>query len=67
MRYPEPPRSPGVLREAGGVPLHRGGRDSGSLCRDLCLLLQIFIFTTAKRDYAEKVLDVLDPKKKLIR
>lgn len=49
------------------MPLHRGGRDSGSLCRDLCLLLQIFIFTTAKRDYAEKVLDVLDPKKKLIR
>ncbi|NXJ56525.1 CTL2B protein, partial [Spizaetus tyrannus] len=26
-----------------------------------------FIFTTAKRDCAEKVLDVLDPKKKLIR
>ncbi|XP_074893897.1 RNA polymerase II subunit A C-terminal domain phosphatase-like isoform X2 [Buteo buteo] len=26
---------------------------------------EIFIFTTAKRDYAEKVLDVLDPKKKL--
>ncbi|NXJ72303.1 CTL2B protein, partial [Rostratula benghalensis] len=25
------------------------------------------IFTTAKRDYAKKVLDVLDPKKKLIR
>uniref|UniRef100_A0A8B9MH06 Mitochondrial import inner membrane translocase subunit TIM50 n=1 Tax=Accipiter nisus TaxID=211598 RepID=A0A8B9MH06_9AVES len=38
----------------------------GDLCGDLCLLLQIFIFTTAKRDYAEKVLDVLDPKKKLI-
>lgn len=28
---------------------------------------QIFIFTTAKQDYAEKILDVLDPKKKLIR
>ncbi|XP_042650168.1 CTD small phosphatase-like protein 3 [Tyto alba] len=28
---------------------------------------EIFIFTTAKQDYAEKVLDVLDPKKKLIR
>ncbi|XP_074893895.1 CTD small phosphatase-like protein 2-B isoform X1 [Buteo buteo] len=28
---------------------------------------EIFIFTTAKRDYAEKVLDVLDPKKKLVR
>ncbi|NWH71776.1 CTSL2 protein, partial [Piaya cayana] len=26
-----------------------------------------FIFTTAKQDYAEKVWDVLDPKKKLIR
>ncbi|KAF1510041.1 CTD small phosphatase-like protein 2, partial [Eudyptula minor novaehollandiae] len=26
-----------------------------------------FIFTTAKKDYAEKVLDVLDPKKQLIR
>ncbi|NXX79721.1 CTL2A protein, partial [Urocolius indicus] len=26
-----------------------------------------FIFTTAKKDYAEKVLDVLDPKRKLIR
>nr|XP_047911224.1 CTD small phosphatase-like protein 2-A isoform X1 [Anser cygnoides] len=28
---------------------------------------EIFIFTTAKQDYAEKILDVLDPKKKLIR
>ncbi|NWX44157.1 CTL2B protein, partial [Steatornis caripensis] len=26
-----------------------------------------FVFTTAKQDYAEKVLDVLDPKRKLIR
>ncbi|NXH18977.1 CTSL2 protein, partial [Bucco capensis] len=26
-----------------------------------------FIFTTAKQDYAEKLLDVLDPKKKFIR
>ncbi|NXN65744.1 CTSL2 protein, partial [Himantopus himantopus] len=26
-----------------------------------------FIFTTVKQDYAEKVVDVLDPKKKLIR
>ncbi|NWX24377.1 CTSL2 protein, partial [Aegotheles bennettii] len=26
-----------------------------------------FIFTTAKQDYAEKILDVLDPRKKLIR
>ncbi|NWH69191.1 CTL2B protein, partial [Geococcyx californianus] len=26
-----------------------------------------FIFTTAKQDYAEKLWDVLDPKKKLIR
>lgn len=60
MRYPEPPCSPGVL-------LCRGGGDSGSLCRGLCLLPQIFIFTTAKKDYAEKVLDVLDPKKQLIR
>ncbi|XP_035169009.1 CTD small phosphatase-like protein 2-A isoform X2 [Oxyura jamaicensis] len=28
---------------------------------------EIFIFTTAKQDYAEKILEVLDPKKKLIR
>ncbi|XP_069734057.1 uncharacterized protein [Phaenicophaeus curvirostris] len=28
---------------------------------------EIFIFTTAKQDYAEKVWDVLDPRKKLIR
>ncbi|XP_053906353.1 CTD small phosphatase-like protein 2-B isoform X3 [Cuculus canorus] len=28
---------------------------------------EIFIFTTAKQDYAEKVWDVLDSKKKLIR
>ncbi|KAM7081600.1 uncharacterized protein J5F26_015162 [Ciconia maguari] len=28
---------------------------------------EIFIFTTAKQDYTDKVLDVLDPKKKLIR
>ncbi|OPJ86622.1 ADAMTS-like protein 5 isoform B [Patagioenas fasciata monilis] len=28
---------------------------------------EIVIFTTAKQDYAKKVLDVLDPKKKLIR
>ncbi|NXQ06768.1 CTL2B protein, partial [Vidua macroura] len=26
-----------------------------------------FIFTTAKKDYAKKLLEVLDPKKKLIR
>ncbi|NWV14042.1 CTSL2 protein, partial [Ptilonorhynchus violaceus] len=26
-----------------------------------------FIYTTAKQDYAKKLLDVLDPKKKLIR
>ncbi|NXX23570.1 CTL2B protein, partial [Podargus strigoides] len=26
-----------------------------------------FVFTTAKQDYAKKVLDVLDPRKKLIR
>ncbi|NWR78047.1 CTSL2 protein, partial [Centropus unirufus] len=26
-----------------------------------------FIFTTAKQDFAEKIWDVLDPKKKLIR
>ncbi|XP_039371094.1 CTD small phosphatase-like protein 2-B isoform X3 [Mauremys reevesii] len=28
---------------------------------------QIFVFTTAKQDYTEKILDVLDPQKKLIR
>lgn len=39
----------------------------GSLCRDCHLLPQIVVFTTAKQDYAKKVLDVLDPKKKLIR
>lgn len=33
-----------------------------------CMLFpQIFIFTTAKQDYTEKILDVLDPQKKLIR
>uniref|UniRef100_A0A8C3U5X2 Mitochondrial import inner membrane translocase subunit TIM50 n=1 Tax=Catharus ustulatus TaxID=91951 RepID=A0A8C3U5X2_CATUS len=30
-------------------------------------LCQIFIYTTAKKDYAKKLLEVLDPKKKLIR
>ncbi|XP_039942718.1 CTD small phosphatase-like protein 2-A isoform X2 [Hirundo rustica] len=28
---------------------------------------EIFVYTTAKRDYAKKLLEVLDPKKKLIR
>ncbi|XP_065434398.1 uncharacterized protein LOC101943031 isoform X5 [Chrysemys picta bellii] len=28
---------------------------------------EIFVFTTAKQDYTEKILDVLDPQKKLIR
>lgn len=30
-------------------------------------LCQIFIYTTAKQDYAKELLEVLDPKKKLIR
>lgn len=30
-------------------------------------LCQILVYTTAKRDYAKKLLEVLDPKKKLIR
>lgn len=31
------------------------------------MLCQIIVFTTVKQDYARKVLDVLDPKKKLVR
>lgn len=64
---PGAPMFPRGLQGAGGVPLCRGGGHLGSLCRDLHLLPQIFIFTTMKQDYAEKVVDVLDTKKKLIR
>lgn len=62
---PVPPCSPGVCGEPAGCFCIWGG--VGSLRRDLRLLPQIFIFTTAKQDYAEKVLDVLGPQKKLIR
>ncbi|XP_040275742.1 CTD small phosphatase-like protein 2 [Bufo bufo] len=33
----------------------------------LCKIYEIFVFTTAKREYAGKILDILDPQKKLIR
>ncbi|XP_075711032.1 CTD small phosphatase-like protein 2-A [Rhinoderma darwinii] len=33
----------------------------------LCKIYEIFVFTTAKREYAEKILKILDPQKKLIR
>ncbi|XP_069819614.1 CTD small phosphatase-like protein 2 [Dendropsophus ebraccatus] len=33
----------------------------------LCKIYEIFVFTTAKKEYAEKILEVLDPQKKLIR
>ncbi|KAE8631684.1 hypothetical protein XENTR_v10001276 [Xenopus tropicalis] len=33
----------------------------------LCKVYEIFVFTTAKKEYAEKILDLLDPQKKLIR
>ncbi|KAM4706808.1 CTD small phosphatase-like protein 2-B [Discoglossus pictus] len=33
----------------------------------LCKVFEIFVFTTAKRDYAERILEILDPHKKLIR
>lgn len=53
----------------GGLWGHPWGarRDQSSPCRDLPPLCQILIYTTAKKDYAKKLLEVLDPKKKLIR
>ncbi|KAM3936786.1 CTD small phosphatase-like protein 3 [Leptodactylus fuscus] len=33
----------------------------------LCKIYEIFVFTTAKKEYAEKILEILDPQKKLIR
>ncbi|XP_069502773.1 CTD small phosphatase-like protein 3 isoform X2 [Ambystoma mexicanum] len=33
----------------------------------LSKMYEVFVFTTAKKEYAEKVLDVLDPQRKLIR
>ncbi|XP_077127886.1 CTD small phosphatase-like protein 2-A isoform X2 [Ranitomeya variabilis] len=33
----------------------------------ICKLYEIFVFTRAKKSYAEKILEVLDPQKKLIR
>ncbi|XP_078524664.1 ADAMTS-like protein 5 isoform X2 [Lissotriton helveticus] len=33
----------------------------------LSKMYEMFVFTTAKKEYAEKVLDVLDPQRKLIR
>ncbi|KAG8454575.1 hypothetical protein GDO86_000986 [Hymenochirus boettgeri] len=33
----------------------------------LCKVYEIFVFTTAKREYAEKILEILDPQKKMIR
>lgn len=47
----------------GVTPGGLGGLEQGS-SPPLC---QILVYTTAKRDYAKKLLEVLDPKKKLIR
>lgn len=33
----------------------------------VCVLLQLFVYTCAKKEYAEKILDVLDPQRKLFR
>lgn len=34
---------------------------------DVCVLFQLFVYTCAKKEYAEKILDVLDPQRKLFR
>ena len=33
----------------------------------LSVLLQLFVYTCAKREYAEKILNILDPQKKVFR
>lgn len=33
----------------------------------LCKIYEIFVFTTAKKEYAQTILEILDPQKKLIR
>ncbi|KAM4048964.1 CTD small phosphatase-like protein 2 [Anomaloglossus baeobatrachus] len=35
--------------------------------KTLCKIYEIFVFTTAKKEYAEKILEILDPQKTLIR
>lgn len=65
---PGAPNSPGVCVEPGGGRCCTGvGRARAACTGAFICSPQIFIFTTAKQDYAEKILDVLDPKKKLIR
>ncbi|XP_075466303.1 CTD small phosphatase-like protein 2 [Ascaphus truei] len=39
----------------------------GEFLEALCKVYEIFVFTTAKKEYAEKILEILDPQKKLIR
>lgn len=34
---------------------------------DLSVLSQLFVYTCAKREYGEKILNVLDPQKKVFR
>lgn len=33
----------------------------------VCVLFQLFVYTCAKKEYAEKILDILDPQRKLFR
>lgn len=33
----------------------------------VCVLLQLFVYTCAKKEYAEKILNILDPQRKLFR
>lgn len=56
----EVPGAPGVC---GVTPEGLGGLEQGPSPPPF----QIFVYTTAKKDYAKKLLEVLDPKKKLIR
>ncbi|XP_075046625.1 CTD small phosphatase-like protein 2 [Mixophyes fleayi] len=39
----------------------------GEFLEKLCKIYEIFVFTTAKKEYAENIVDILDPQKKLIR
>uniref|UniRef100_A0A8C5P8C7 Mitochondrial import inner membrane translocase subunit TIM50 n=1 Tax=Leptobrachium leishanense TaxID=445787 RepID=A0A8C5P8C7_9ANUR len=41
--------------------------DGIEFLESLCKVYEIFVYTTAKKAYAEKILDILDPRKKLIR
>lgn len=41
--------------------------DSGSNSKPSVFPSQLFVYTCAKKEYAEKILNILDPKKKLFR